>query len=210
MPAIDSLRTLLVEQLKDIYDAEKRLTKAIPKLIKNSTNDDLKTALRDHLDQTEEHVARIERAFDELDLRPKTKACTGMKGLVEETTEHVAAEYDDDGLRDAAIIGAAQRVEHYEIAAYGTLIAHARLLELDGIVSLLEETLDEEKAADRKLTEIAENVVNLEAASSDEEPMPAPSGLQYGARRGLVMLGRGIGTRASASDRGRVRGTGRR
>ena len=209
MPAIDSLRTLLIEQLKDIYDAEKRLTKAIPKLIKNATNDELKSALREHLEQTEEHVARVEQAFDELDLKPKAKTCAGMKGLVEEGDEQVAGDYDDDGLRDAAIIGAAQRVEHYEIAAYGTTIAHARLLELDSIVALLEETLDEEKAADRRLTEIAENVVNLEAASSDEEPMPSPSGRQYGARRGLVIVGRGIGTRASASDRARVRRSGR-
>jgi ferritin-like metal-binding protein YciE len=208
MPAIESLRILLIEQLKDIFDAEKRLVKAIPKLIKNATNDELKSALREHLDQTEEHVARLEQAFDLLDLKPKAKTCAGMKGLVEEADEQVSADYDDDGLRDAAIIGAAQRVEHYEIAAYGTVIAHARLLELDDIVALLEETLDEDKAADRTLTEIAENVVNLEAASSDEEPMPAPSGRQYGARRGLVIVGRGIGVRASAS-RGRVRRTGR-
>jgi len=210
MPAIDSLRTLLVEQLKDIYDAEKRLTRAIPKLIKNSTNDELKVALRDHLERTEEHVTRIERAFDELDLLPRAKTCVGMKGLVEEGDQDAHADYDDEALRDAAIIGAAQRVEHYEIAAYGTAIAHARLLELDGIVSLLEETLDEEKAADRRLSDIAESFVNLEAASSDEEPMPAPSGRQYGARRGLVMVGRGVGPRASASDRGRVRSARRR
>src|SRR5262249_34015516 len=161
------------EQLKGIYDAEKRLTKAIPKLIKNATNDELKSALREHLEQTEEHVARVEHAFDELDLKPKAKICTGMKGILEESDEQVVADYDDDGLRDAAIIGAVQRVEHYEIAAYGTIIAHARLLELDGIVASMEETLDDDKEADRKLTDIAENVVNLDAASSDDEAMPA-------------------------------------
>src|SRR5262249_1594281 len=93
MPAIDSLRTLLIEQLKDLYDAEKRLTKAIPKLIKNATNDELKSALREHLEQTEEHVARVEQAFDELDLKLKAKTCAGMKGLVEEGDEQVAGDY---------------------------------------------------------------------------------------------------------------------
>ena len=169
MAGIDSLRTLLIEQLKDIYDAEKRLTKAIPKLIKAATNDELKMALQEHLGQTQEHVARLEQAFDYLDTPAKGKTCAGMKGLIEEGDEHAGEDYDDDGLRDAAIIGSAQRVEHYEIAAYGTAIAHARLLELDDVVSVLEETLDEEKNADTKLTEIAESVVNLDAASEDEE-----------------------------------------
>jgi ferritin-like metal-binding protein YciE len=206
MASIDSLRTLLVEQLKDIYDAEKRLTKAIPKLIKKSTNDELKTALRSHLGETEEHVARIEQAFDQLDAPVKAKTCAGMKGLVEEGDEHAGEDYDHDGLRDAAIIGAAQRVEHYEIAAYGTAIAHARLLELDDVVSLLEETLDEEKAADKKLTNIAESVVNLDAASEDEdeETMSRSSGRQPRAPR-VAMMGRGMSARSSASDRsGRV------
>src|SRR5262245_41794031 len=199
MAGIDSLRTLLVEQLKDIYDAEKRLTKAIPKLIKKSTHNELKTALQSHLDQTEEHVARIEQAFEELDTPAKGKTCAGMKGLVEEGDEHAGEDYDDDGLRDAAIIGAAQRVEHYEIAAYGTAIAHARLLELDDIASLLHETLEEEKAADEKLTEIAESVVNLDAASQDDDATEkqAPR-----STRG-VAIGRGMRARSTAADRGR-------
>src|SRR4029453_18122567 len=139
MPAIDSLRTLLIEQLKDIYDAEKRLTKAIPKLIKNATNDDLKSALQNHLGETQEHVSRLERAFEQLDETAKAKTCAGMKGLIEEGDEHAGEDYDDDGLRDAAIIGAAQRVEHYEMAAYGTAIAHARPLERDDVVTLPKE-----------------------------------------------------------------------
>jgi ferritin-like metal-binding protein YciE len=203
MASIDSLRTLLIEQLKDIYDAENRLTKALPKLIKKSTHDELKTALQDHLEQTEEHVARIEQAFEELDQSPKAKTCAGMKGLISEGDDHAGERYDHEGLRDAAIIGAAQRVEHYEIAAYGTAIAHARLLELDGIVNLLEETLEEEKEADAKLTEIAESVVNLDA-ESDEERTTSRS--RSASRRGVSMTGRGGGARASAADRaGRTR-----
>jgi ferritin-like metal-binding protein YciE len=203
MATINSLRTLLVEQLKDIYDAEKRLTKAIPKLIKASTHDDLKTALQEHLGQTEEHVSRVEQAFEHLDETAKAKTCAGMKGLIEEGDEHAGENYDDDGLRDAAIIGAAQRVEHYEMAAYGTAIAHARLLELDDVVSLLEQTLDEEKAADKKLTEIAENVVNLDAASEDAGEMSSAGRHGRPASRGMsTMSGRGAaGARASAHDR---------
>ena len=206
MASIDSLRTLLIEQLKDIYDAEKRLTKAIPKLIKASTHDELKTALQAHLGQTEEHVSRLEQAFDYLDTPAKGKTCAGMKGLIEEGDEHAAEDYDDDGLRDAAIIGSAQRVEHYEIAAYGTAIAHARLLELDDVVNVLEATLDEEKEADKKLTEIAESVVNLDAASEDEEEegKTVSSGRQ-GQTTGRVMstmsARRNAGVRSSASDR---------
>jgi ferritin-like metal-binding protein YciE len=201
MASIDSLRTLLVEQLKDIYDAEKRITKALPKLIKKSTNDELKTALQNHLGETEEHVSRLEQAFDELDMSAKAKTCAGMKGLLEEGDEHAGEDYDDDGLRDAAIIGSAQRVEHYEIAAYGTALAHARLLELDAVVSLLEETLDEEKAADKKLTDIAESVVNVDAASEGpEEETTTTSGRQ--SRGGTSMMGRGTSARSSASDRG--------
>jgi ferritin-like metal-binding protein YciE len=207
MPTIDSLRTLLVEELKDIYDAEKRLTKAIPKLVKASSNDDLKTALQDHLGQTEQHVARIEQAFEHLDEPARAKTCPGMKGLIEEGDEHAGEDYDDDGLRDAAIIGAAQRVEHYEMAAYGTAIAHARLLELDDVAGLLKQTLDEEKAADEKLTEIAESVVNLDAASEgeDQSEMSSAGRHSQSARRTMSrMSSRGAaGARASASDRGK-------
>jgi|SRR5579862_4106946 len=166
MPKIDSLKALLVDQLRDIYDAEKRLTKAIPKLAKASDNDQLKSALEKHLTETEEHVARLERAFDELDEDAKSKTCAAMKGLIEEGDENAKADYGADSLRDAAIIGAAQRVEHYEIAAYGTAIAHARLLELDRVVALLEETLAEEKAANATLNTIAEQRVNPAASNA--------------------------------------------
>jgi ferritin-like metal-binding protein YciE len=163
MASIDSLRALLIEELKDIYDAENRLTKAIPKLVKKSTNDQLKTALQDHLAQTEEHVSRIEQAFEHLDQSPKAKSCAGMKGIIEEGDEHAGENYDHDGLRDAAIIGAAQRVEHYEIAAYGTARAHAELLGYRKAARLLQQTLDEEMRTDKKLSQLAEGIVNIEA-----------------------------------------------
>jgi ferritin-like metal-binding protein YciE len=176
MASIDSLNELLVEQLKDLYDAEKRLTKAIPKMAKKATNDDLRSALEDHLQETEQQIARLEEAFGYLDEKAKAKPCAGMRGIIEEGEEHVGEDYDDDDLRDAVIIGAAQRVEHYEIAAYGTAIAHAKLLGHTEIVQLLVESMNEEKAADEKLTEIAEGVVNIEAAADDEEESSA-SGL---------------------------------
>jgi ferritin-like metal-binding protein YciE len=168
MARIDSLRTLLVQQLRDLYDAEKRLTKAFPKLVRASSSEELTSALETHLSETENQVSRLERAFQTLGETAKGKECMGIKGIIDEGDEHVGEEFADDGLRDATIIGAAQRVEHYEIAAYGTAIAHARLLGQDDVVELLEETLNEEKAADEKLTEVAEQIVNPDAASEDE------------------------------------------
>jgi ferritin-like metal-binding protein YciE len=169
MATIDSMNNLLVEQIKDIYDAENRLTKAIPKLAKKAANDDLRAALEEHLQETEQHVARLEEIFEQLGEKAKGKPCAGMKGIIEEGNEHVGEDYDDDDLRDAVIIGSAQRVEHYEIAAYGTAIAHARLLNMDEVVGLLEKTLEEEKMADQKLTEIAESHINLEAAEGNDD-----------------------------------------
>jgi ferritin-like metal-binding protein YciE len=197
MATVDSLKSLFVEQIKDIYDAEKRLIKAIPKLAKASTNEELSSALQEHLDETRNHVSRLEQVFEQLEERAKGKPCKAMQGLIEEGDEHAKEDYDDDDLRDAMIIGSAQRVEHYEIAAYGTAIAHARLLELGEVVDLLEETLAEEKAADAKLTEIAERVVNLEAAQEDgdeeeEEEESSPAGRKPASR-----------SRATAADRGR-------
>ena len=169
MQKIDSLDTLLVEQLRDIYDSERRLTKAIPKLVKAATNEDLSSALENHLRETEQQVARIERAFGMLGEPVRAKACAGMRGIIEEADEHVGENYEFDSLRDAVIIGAAQRAEHYEIAAYGTAIAHARLLGRDDVADLLEESLAEEKAADEKLSEVAETCVNMEAISGEDE-----------------------------------------
>jgi ferritin-like metal-binding protein YciE len=176
MSKVDSLNTLLVEELRDIYDAEKRLTKAIPKLVKAATNSDLESALEGHLAETEEQVSRLEQAFKTLNEPARAKTCAGMKGIIEEGDEHLKEDFAADGLRDATIIGAAQRVEHYEIAAYGTAIAHARRLGLDSIVDLLEASLAEEKAADEKLTEIAESSVNADALEGDDEDASEGSG----------------------------------
>jgi ferritin-like metal-binding protein YciE len=199
MARIDSLHTLLVEQLKDIYDAEKRLTKALPKMARKASSEELSTALETHLDETQEQIRRLEQAFEHLEERAKGKPCAGMRGILEEGDEHVGEDYDDDGLRDAVIIGSAQRVEHYEMAAYGTAIAHARLLGLTDVVDLLETTLEEEKAADQKLTQIAEGMVNPDAASEDDEDEEQES---VGRGRG-VMAGAGVMAGRGGSSNGR-------
>ena len=199
MASIDSMNALLVDELRDIYDAEKRLTKAIPKLAKKASNDDLRSALEEHLQETEAQIGRLEEAFEHLGERAKGKPCAGMRGIIEEGDEHVGEDYEDDDLRDAVIIGSAQRVEHYEMAAYGTAIAHARLLQQDDIVQLLEESLEEEKAADAKLSEIAESVVNIEAADQSEESEESE---ETGAARGRQSTTRQRST-AAASSRGR-------
>src|SRR6187402_217664 len=199
MASIDSMNALLVDELRDIYDAEKRLTKAIPKLAKKASNDDLRSALEEHLQETEGQIARLEQAFEHLGERAKGKPCAGMKGIIEEGDEHVGEDYEDDDLRDAVIIGSAQRVEHYEMAAYGTAIAHARLLQQGDIVQLLEESLEEEKAADAKLSEIAESVVNIEAADQSEE---SEGSEQTASARGRQSTSRQRST-AAASSRGR-------
>jgi ferritin-like metal-binding protein YciE len=162
MASIDSLNELLVSELRDLFDAEQRLTKAIPKLVDVSSSNELIEALNKHLNETRQHVTRLEQAFSELGEEAATETCTGMKGLISEGDDH-AGDIDEGSLRDAVIIGAAQRVEHYEIAAYGTAIAHARLLGYDTTAQILETTLEEEKAADRTLSDIAESVMNPDA-----------------------------------------------
>jgi len=188
MAAIDSLQALLVDQLRDIYDAEKRLTKALPRLLKASTNEELCSALDSHLAETQQQVTRLEKAFKLLGEAAKAKACAGMRGIIEEGDEHAGENYDDEGLRDAIIIASAQKAEHYEIAAYGTAIAHARLLGQEDVVELLQQTLAEEKAADQKLTDIAESVVNLDAAhGGEDEEMRGAS--MAGSRRRMAAAG---------------------
>jgi ferritin-like metal-binding protein YciE len=196
MPHIASFNELLVSQMRDLYDAEKRLTKAIPKLGKAAANDELRAALEHHLEETEGHVSRLEQAFQRLGETAKAKPCAGMRGIIEEGDEHANEDYDDDALRDAAIIGSAQRVEHYEIAAYGTVIAHARLLGRNEIANLLEASLAEEKAADKKLTQIAEGTVNLEAAH-ETEMNERPTGIRS------MMRGRSTSERTMAHSRTR-------
>ena len=171
MAAIESLDELLVSELRDLYDAEQRLTKAIPRLADVSSSSELVAALNRHLNETREHVTRLEQAFSELGEEVEAETCAGMKGLISEG-DGQAGDIDEGSLRDAAIIGAAQRVEHYEIAAYGTAIAHARLLGHDTTARILETTLEEEKAADRTLSDIAESVVNPDAKAGVNEMRP--------------------------------------
>jgi ferritin-like metal-binding protein YciE len=150
---IDSLRALLTEELRDIYDAEKQITRALPKMIKNTQSEELKLALTEHLEETKGQIQRLERCFDLLEMKHRSKPCSGMKGLLEEGQE-VMTEVTEEPYRDAAIISAAQRVEHYEIAAYGTVQAYAEAIGEEDVAELLRETLEEEKTADKKLTEI--------------------------------------------------------
>ena len=162
------LEKLFEESLKDIYWAEKALTKAIPKMIKNASSQDLVDALESHLGETEEHVRRAEEVFRVLGKEPKAKKCDAMEGLIKEA-EEIMKESDEGVMRDAGIILAGQKVEHYEIATYGTLRTFAQTLGLDEAVSILEQTLEEEKNADEKLTEVAESAINLEAAHEQEQ-----------------------------------------
>lgn len=173
---IDSLETLLQEELKDIYDAEKRLVKAIPKMAKAATSGELRAALEEHLEVTKGQVQRLEEVFDLLGTPAKAKPCAGMKGLIEESDE-VMAHDATESIMDCAIIGAAQRVEHYEMAAYGTVRTLAERLGNNQVADLLEETLNEEKEADLKLTEVAEQLYEemgeMTASGGEATEMPA-------------------------------------
>jgi ferritin-like metal-binding protein YciE len=164
---MDTLRDLFVDELKDIYSAERQLVKALPRMSKAASSPDLKRALEEHLAVTEEHVERLEQIFDQLGDSPRGTKCKGMEGLVEEGAEIIEQEGDADVL-DAGIIGAAQRVEHYEIAAYGTARAHAQAMGQEEIARLLEQTLTEEEEADRTLSELAEGGINQLATALQE------------------------------------------
>lgn len=160
------LQKLFQEELKDIYWAEKALVKAIPKMVKKATSEDLIQALESHLAETEEHVSRVEDVFSEIGMEPKTKKCESMEGLIAEA-EEVMKDSDDGVMLDAGIIASAQKIEHYEIASYGTLRTFAQTLGLTNAVQLLEQNLMEEKAADEKLTEVAESSINMQAANEE-------------------------------------------
>jgi len=157
-----SLHDLFVDQLKDLYNAENQLVKALPKVAKTASNPRLKQAVEEHLEQTRHHVERLEQVFQEVNARAKGKTCQAMEGIIEEAKE-LMSEKPEAAVLDAGLIGAAQKVEHYEIAGYGTVRAWARQLGFNTAAKLLEETLEEEKAADRKLTEIGESMVNVHA-----------------------------------------------
>ncbi len=165
---METLQDLYLDELRDIYDAENQLTKALQKMAKSASNEELKAAFEQHLEQTEEHISRLERIFEELDEKPKGTKCEAMKGLIEEG-KRMMEESNDEDVRDAAMIAAAQKVEHYEIATYGTLRTYAEMLGHDDQADLLQETLDEEKDTDENLTELAVSCVNLEAEEGGED-----------------------------------------
>ena len=165
---IESLRELYIDHLKDMYSAENQITKALPKVIKKVTEPELKHGLEKHLKETNKQVERLERIFQSLDASPRGKKCIGMEGVLEEGKEAMAEKMDSPDLMDAALIGACQKVEHYEIAAYGTIRAFAKLLGEDEAVDLLTQSLEEEKAADEKLTEVGMNIVNLDAMQEED------------------------------------------
>jgi ferritin-like metal-binding protein YciE len=155
----ETMRDLLIQEMQDLYDAEKQLVKALPKMVKAASSEELSEALGNHLEETKGQVER-----------PKVKSCAAMKGLISEAQERMSAN-GQGALADSAMIGAAQKVEHYEIAGYGTLKAWAEELGLDDVAALLQETLDEEKAADEKLTEIAGKVMFESSTAEPEETM---------------------------------------
>lgn len=165
------LMKLFEDELKDIYWAEKALTKAIPKMIKNATSEELIEALENHLGETTEQVKRVEQVFEILGKKATAKKCEAMEGLIKEA-EEIMEECEEGAMCDAGIISAGQKVEHYEIASYGTLRHFAETLGLEDAVELLQTTLDEEKAADEKLSEVAESI-NVEAAEDDTDTMVA-------------------------------------
>jgi len=168
---MSELRETFIEELKDLYDAEKQLLKALPKMAKAAKHEELKAAFETHRDETETHVERLEEVFQMFDETAKGKKCKAMQGLIEEGQDLI-----DEEQGDAALICAAQKVEHYEIASYGSLRTWAEMLEQTEAADLLEETLEEEKATDEKLTEIAESAANPEEAEGeamDEEEEPS-------------------------------------
>ena len=173
---MESLKELLVEELKDLYSAEKQIVKALPKIIRGATSDELKTAIQEHLEVTKQQVTRLEEIFSHLDQKPRAKHCKGMEGLLTEGAESFQEE-EKGALRDLQLIGAAQRVEHYEVAAYGTAKAMAEKLGFSDTVELLNETLEEEEEADKKLTEVAESLydgVETGGEAEDEDEIELP------------------------------------
>jgi ferritin-like metal-binding protein YciE len=164
---LDTLEKLYVDELRDIYNAENQLLKALPKMAKGSSSPDLKSGFEKHLRQTETHVERLDQIFAELDESPKGKTCRAMKGLIEEGSE-ILKEDGEESVLDAGIIVAAQKVEHYEMAAYGSARTFARLLGQDKAAELLQSTLDEESETNESLNQLAENIVNSEALIGSE------------------------------------------
>jgi ferritin-like metal-binding protein YciE len=160
-----TLHDVFIDELRDVYDAEKQITKALPKMAKAASSPELRAAFEEHLEQTRGHIERLEEAFASIEEKVRGKHCDGMAGIIEEGKSVMGEDFDDSTM-DASLIGAAQRVEHYEMAAYGTLVAWARAMGHTEAADLLQENLDEEKATDEKLTALAEGGINQDAADA--------------------------------------------
>ena len=200
----------MIEEIRDLYDAERQLVKALPKMAKGATSDELRSLIETHLEETEEQVKRLERAFEMLDEKPRGKHCAGIAGIIKEGSDLLEEDFDGAVL-DAGIIAGAQRAEHYEIGAYGSVIAWAKQMGEGEVASLLEETLEEEKGADEKLSALAESSINQQAASgggSDEDDQDAMDD-ESGARRSSMKGNGGNGT-ARSSNAGSKKGSGAR
>jgi ferritin-like metal-binding protein YciE len=186
---IENIETLLVEQLRDLYDAEKQLVKALPKMAKAASAEELREAFTEHLEVTKNQVQRLEQAFEALGAKAKGKPCAAMKGLIEEGQETMQEDISDE-LMDIALIAAAQKVEHYEISGYGTVRSLAEKLQHEDVAELLEQTENEEKEADSKLTEVTQTLLeNMnvgedegEEMEEDEEPVAKPAARRSGGR----------------------------
>lgn len=203
-----TLQDMLVDEIKDLYHAEKQLTKALPKMAKAATHEDLREAFETHLEETHEQIARLEEVFEALGEKVKAKPCAGMAGILEEGKDTMN-EDAEGAVMDAALIAAAQRAEHYEICAYGVCTEWARLLGLDEVAALLETTLEEEKAADKKLTALAESEINQAAVAEgrsdedEEEEEAAPARGRANAPVARRQASSKTVTRAKAADRRR-------
>jgi ferritin-like metal-binding protein YciE len=186
---MESLRELLIDQMQDLYDAEKQLVKALPKMAKAAANEELREAFENHLEQTQGHVERLERAFEMMETKAKSKPCQAMKGLVEEGKETMEEDLSEP-LLDSAIICAAQKVEHYEIAGYGTLIAWANSIGLNEVAEVFEETLREEKEADEKLTQVGTEILaeagGMEGSGEEGEEVETEEQTTGSSRKGAA------------------------
>jgi len=197
---MNALRDLYVEELKDLYSAEKQLVRALPKMAKNAADPDLKEAFENHLAETEGHVARLEKIFESLESSPRGKKCVGMEGLIEEANE-LLEEDAEEAVVDAGLISKAQHVEHYEIAGYGTVRTWAEVLGEERHVELLQQTLDEERNADALLSQLSQKV-NLEAETSGDENDSEGAARDSDSRRRSTSRSRSVKTMRSPRTRG--------
>jgi ferritin-like metal-binding protein YciE len=182
-----TLHDAFIDELRDTYDAERQVVKALPKMIKACSSDELRTAFESHLEETRAQVERLEQVFEMLDEKARGKHCEGMAGIIEEGKTSMGEEFDDTTM-DAVLIASAQRVEHYEMAAYGTLVAWAKDMGHNDAAELLGQTLEEEKATDEKLTQIAEGGINQEAARAahPEQAEPAATATRPAAKKAMA------------------------